>query len=320
MKVEQSQIAQTRATANLPESSETNPISNKFEDLQFPIYDKFTRFCHLPKIFYSLLLYFVIFQQFLMGFRISSNPSIQTSTSLDSKILVALREIACLSPSDNDTTSLLPTMIVHNIIFFVQIVSLIAVILSFRFTRTLSNPLLYFSRFFIEILSVVLLNPIGKLIGRSIQIIGLGSAGSFEIITLILYFLNYCYDQFLFSYVLRIINESAYLQPHSLTAFNYSMYSWYIVGNSAFDMLNMIFQLYPQWVNYIVLVAHICFTCFNIFRLKKLIFTHKLTSILFLASAIVLVPMDVFTLFTWLFPSIPHYVILSSGFFSLLLQ
>jgi hypothetical protein len=256
-KSESSKVSVSMTSERLGEIYQTEDASF------FPLFDRYTRFCRLPKFIYELAFYFIIFQQFVVGFWIYWSPELFSSDAISDKIIVKFAEIAFLAPLFGMEDASFPTMIVYNSVFLVSILFLLMTILNFKSSRNLNSVILYCSRFLCEIVTMIMFNPIAQQAGFCIYRIGKGHISAFEIISLLLYALNYVYNILIFFFIFGILNSGAYIQQHSFVTFEYEIFALFIVGNSLFNFLVIVLQLYPDWVDLVMLVIHIILLSFQ---------------------------------------------------------
>ncbi|OHT03084.1 hypothetical protein TRFO_29537 [Tritrichomonas foetus] len=199
-------------------------------------------------------------------------------------------ESSIMSRSQSSTatsvTDYLIRFLCYTIITVLIVVIFLCVLAYFKRSRRLQTPLVYFTRFFIELVIIIVILPTGQLAGELFSIFFESEKrNATNIVFFVLSLIWFLILEVLCNITSSLIYSSAYLSVSPFSSFDPKPFINMAIGNPIFNFLSLVLSHFNSWLQHPLVVIHMIYTAFLAVKFARLPFIKLNINIIFLGVA-----------------------------------
>lgn len=246
-------------------------------DQIFPIIDDLLKDIELPTILYIILALYLVIQIYSTSFWPGLSYSIDYTTPAG-KILKIIFEVAFMSQLSDDDSDYVITFVILFVLSFLTLIVLLAQVIEYKRKRKLIKWTLYYTKFLLEFVHIILLIPFGNFIGKmfgkilnesSPKYIGYFAASIVLFITML--FIQYV-QSFFFS-------VTPYIQQTIIFSWSGSFLFTIFSVVPLFLVIPYIFQVFGRWIDTFLVAIKILFNIYVVYMTFYMPFIRRITNI-----------------------------------------
>ncbi|OHT07667.1 Adenylate and Guanylate cyclase catalytic domain containing protein [Tritrichomonas foetus] len=219
--------------------------------------DQITQYIRIPGILYYLIFLFLLFQMIDVSLWHVHNPAIH-SNEICNTTFKFIHYIAVFEPLQLDDNSTLVVFIVDTVICVIVVGILAAQFICYKQRRRFYKQTLYFTRFILELIPIIMILPTATLVGK----LFLQFFNNFNGITVVFFVIvlleNISFATIAFS-VNSYIGISCYLPASPLASFELTPFIQMVVITPYFGLCNFVTGHFPEWLVHPIVIVHILF-------------------------------------------------------------
>ncbi|OHS95570.1 hypothetical protein TRFO_10469 [Tritrichomonas foetus] len=314
------------ASSVIYQQSETSIADSNFKselaknNVLYQILDSLFVHARIPHIFNFILLLWNTLQIITITFWIPHtnvflsvhdvNDSNPQNVAIATKVVRYFNAVANLRPLHNSDFELLICVVIYSLVFLLSLGHLIFQIICAKNRGRLINSSLFSTRIFLQFVPGIMNMPTAAMCGTCFRLMLKKDPPIQTYFFFVLLLIQFIYYFLVFSQFFKFMSASVYLNDSCLASFNLSNYSSLISSSAAVQLFAYMFQVFPQWAIYFIVVIHLLVCGLSVPGNLNCMMIHVAANIEILALSATLAEMDIFRIVVIFIKNLPDYVYL----------
>lgn len=297
-------VSMTKSVQSLSTAA-PNKISNSgLSTALDPLYDKITEVGILPKFIYYIILIFICIQSFAVATWDQLNDKLWESNPASKEISKVVHYLGFFRPELDSDDNILTAFLIDLLLYIATFSCLAIQIAIFRKKRKFNKKSLYFTRFLLELIPMVLTIPLSDFSGSLFLKLTIEKdVRGLTICYFLLGILEYITMTWFAFYSITICSISPYFSPSAFTSFKHQPYVTFLTIPAIFHLISKIAQFFPVWIEDVVILVHGVFMALHVFYFSRAIFLKMHLNVVFMAISIASIIIDFIRFLCNLIPS-----------------